>query len=280
VFETVRRHPLKVFGQVARDPLDAFAAFQEELLSRFEPKDPVRYDAAPGWEAEWRAAAGIAPDFARAEFEALWQEVVASLRARGLKVGVGSFHAWNDGDAGLVRTIWTLIRHHRPEIVIETGVAHGMTSRFILEALERTGAGHLWSIDLPPVNPATRQEVGVAVDRDSLRARWTYLAGTSRRRLPDLLNRLQRVDLFIHDSMHSDRNMTFEMELAWNHLRPGGAMVVDDIDINPAFKRFAERHPEHRSVICTAEPLSPDARRFNQKGLFGIVLKRDPGNAR
>jgi hypothetical protein len=26
-------------------------------------------------------------------------------------------------------------------------------------------------------------------------------------------------------------------------------------------------------MICEAEPLHPDLRRFNQKGLFGIILK-------
>ncbi|HXT82098.1 MAG TPA: hypothetical protein VN702_21230, partial [Acetobacteraceae bacterium] len=60
---------------------------------------------------------------------------------------------------------------------------------------------------------------------------------------------------------------------AWQCLSPGGFMVVDDIDANPAFRMFAELHPRHPSLICTAEPLSPDLRRFNQKGLFGIIQK-------
>ncbi|MBN8872417.1 MAG: class I SAM-dependent methyltransferase [Rhodospirillales bacterium] len=273
MFETVRRHPLKVLTHVAQDPFDAFTAFQEEFLSRFESKDPVRYPADPNWDAGMREAMGIAPDFARAEFATLWDEVIGELRERGMKVGPGSFHAWNDGDAGFVRAIWTLIRFMRPTTVVETGVAHGMTSRFILEGLERNGEGRLWSIDLPPINPVTRQEVGVAVATETLRRRWTYIAGTSRRRLPVLLDRLGQVDLFIHDSMHSGRNVAFEMETAWPRLRAGGAMVVDDIDLNPSFGRFVERHPEHPSFVCTAEPVTPDLRRFNQKGLFGIVLK-------
>jgi predicted O-methyltransferase YrrM len=189
------------------------------------------------------------------------------------KVSPFSFHGWNDGDPGSVRAIWTLIRHTRPSIVVETGVAHGMTSRFILEALDCNGAGNLWSIDLPPVDPETRQEVGIAVDKAALRDRWAYIAGTSRRRLPPLLSQLRRVDLFIHDSMHSARNVAFEMNLAWRYLRPGGVIVVDDIDANPSFKVFAERHPEHPSFVCTAEPITPDTRRFNQKGLFGIMVK-------
>jgi Methyltransferase domain len=278
MFETLRRHPLKVFSQVAQDPLDAFFAVQGELLSRFERNPPARYGVDENWEANLGTLLDIPKAFGEAEFKPLWQEVIDALRARGIKVGPFSFHAWNDGDAGLVRAIWTMIRRLRPNIIVETGVAHGITSRFILEALERNGAGNLWSIDLPPVNPVTRQEVGIAVDRAALRSRWSYIAGTSRRRLPALLSQLRRVDLFIHDSLHSARNVAFEMDLAWKYLSPGGVIVVDDIDINPSFKVFAENHPEYPSFVCPAEPISPDPRRYNQKGLFGIIVKTVGGS--
>jgi predicted O-methyltransferase YrrM len=214
-------------------------------------------------------------------FWPLWSTVVATLRAQGMAVGPFSFYEWNDGDAGFVRAIWCLIRHLRPANVVETGVAHGMTSRFILEALETIGAGKLWSIDLPPLNPMTRQEVGVAVRQTGVPVdRWTYIAGTSRRRLPALLSRLGRIDLFIHDSLHSNRNVMFELEYAWRYLSAGGVMVVDDIDANHAFDTFTKAHPEHPSFVCTAEPLTPDMRRFNQKGLFGIIRKQSPAPAR
>jgi hypothetical protein len=42
---------------------------------------------------------------------------------------------------------------------------------------------------------------------------------------------------------------------------------------------MSRRRPEtaegivHKSLICEAEPLHPDLRRFNKKGLFGVVLK-------
>jgi predicted O-methyltransferase YrrM len=147
-----------------------------------------------------------------------------------------------------------------------------MTTRFILEALERNDAGCLWSVDLPPVNPNTRKEVGIAVRQPGVKQeRWHYISGTSRRRLPSLLKRLGQIDLFIHDSMHSNRNVMFELETAWDYLRPGGVIVVDDIDANPAFHTFASRVSRHPSFICTAEPLAPDDRRFNKKGLFGII---------
>jgi hypothetical protein len=74
--------------------------------------------------------------------------------------------------------------------VVETGVAHGVTSRFVLEALTRNGGGHLWSIDLrPPAHPELHWHIGIAVDQHS-RGHWTYVAGSSRRRLIPLLKRV------------------------------------------------------------------------------------------
>ncbi len=95
------------------------------------------------------------------EFWDLWPEIIRELEAKGIRAGPESFQSWNDGDAGLVRAIWCLTRHLRPKKVVETGVAHGVTSRFILEALKRNGDGHLWCIDLPPIERVWRRQVGV-----------------------------------------------------------------------------------------------------------------------
>jgi hypothetical protein len=103
--------------------------------------------------------------------------------------------------------------------------------------------------------------------------RWTLLKGSSRRQLPAILSQLGDIDLFVHDSLHSERNVRFEVERAWTSLRPGGALVIDDIDANSVFQTFTQTVSGSRAMICEAEPLRPDLRRFNQKGLFGINLK-------
>src|SRR5207249_1901031 len=82
------------------------------------------------------------------------------------------------------------------------------------EALEHNGAGHLWSIDLPPFVRGDSQETAVAVPA-RLYERWTFLRGSSRQLLPSLLADLGRVDVFVHDSMHTSRNMRFELEQMW-----------------------------------------------------------------
>lgn len=201
-------------------------------------------------------------------FREVWDATVSGLAAAGLRVGLASYRGWNDGDRAQAEAIWCLVAHLRPATVVETGVAHGLTSRVILEGLRRNGSGHLWSVDLPAIDPALHHEIGTAVPGD-LRSRWTYVRGTSRRRLPGLVRGLQRVDLFIHDSLHTARNTDFELRTVWPALPPGAPAVVDDIDRNLAFSRFVER----------AAPLAwVTARHVTGDGLWGTVVKAGTGS--
>jgi len=54
-------------------------------------------------------------------------------------------------------------------------------------------------------------------------------------------------------------------------------MVVDDIDVNRGFHSFTEFFSGCRSIICESEPLRPELRRVNKKGMFGIVQKEPVG---
>jgi hypothetical protein len=267
------RRPIATFAAIATDPIESWMWFREQYAARREGDTPPNlYEPNADWEVRLHSLIGISSssELLR-EFWALWAAVMSEMRAKGLRPGPESFKSWNDGDAGFVRAIWCLVRHLKPRNVVETGVAHGVTSRFILEALERNGDGHLWSIDRPPMEPLWREQIGIAVG-DGLRDRWSYISGSSRRRLPKLLERLGHIDLFIHDSLHTERNVRFELDFAWDFLRPGGAIVVDDIDVNRGFDGFARSRAGH-SWVCEAEPVRPDLRRFNAKGMFGIALK-------
>ena len=117
-----------------------------------------------------------------------------------------------------------------------------MTSRFVLDALEQNGEGHLSSVDLPSVDSRFHSQIGIAVP-ERHRDRWTYVQGTSRQRLPRLLADLGEVDLFIHDSVHTGSTTRFEIDRAWEVLRPGGALLVDDVYSNLAFADFVETMP-------------------------------------
>jgi hypothetical protein len=268
------RHPVRAATAVASDPLEIWTTVHERFVAQRErPVPPDLYQAEDGWDRRVHELLGVPwPCPEAAGFAALWPQVTRELEAKGIRVGPETLQGWNDGDAGLARAIWCLVRHLRPRNVIETGVLHGVTSRFILEAFERNGDGHLWSIDLPPLEDALQHEVGVAV-LNQLKGRWSYIRGSSKRRLPGILSHLGEIDIFVHDSLHSEHNVRFELDRAFAALRPGGAIVVDDVDANWGFKTFTQAFSGHRSMICEAEPLRPDLRRFNKKGLFGIILK-------
>jgi hypothetical protein len=201
-----------------------------------------------------------------ARFDEIMGDIGAKLAARGWGFGRDAYAWYSDGDSSLCRAAWCVVLHTRPEVVIETGVAHGVTSRVVLEALRQNDFGHLWSIDLPfPFDHRLHGETGVVVT-DACRSRWSYVEGASKRRLPPLAAEVGHVDLFIHDSLHTADNTLFEMEQAASVMPTGGVLLVDDIDSHAGFTTFAERHPGYQTIIC------PDADRETLAGMFGIAV--------
>ena len=139
--------------------------------------------------------------------------------------------------------LYALVRVLRPEVVVETGVASGVSSTFLLNAMERNGTGRLYSVDLPLLNERLRpkgQSTGWLVPKD-LRSRWQLSLGDAREVLPPLLQRLGEVDCFLHDSDHSYEHMTWEFSEAYPYIRPGGLLMSDDITSNRAWDEFTAR---------------------------------------
>ncbi len=149
--------------------------------------------------------------------------------------------------------LYALIRDIKPKCVVETGVLHGMTSGFILEALALEGIGTLTSIDLPSLAesgaanrdgyddslPPGKQPGWIVPSR--LHGHWNLKLGSSRSVLPELCSAGVSIDMFIHDSEHSYSNMWFELTTAWDAMRQGGILICDNIEANTAFFDFCRR---------------------------------------
>jgi predicted O-methyltransferase YrrM len=120
-------------------------------------------------------------------------------------------------------------------VVVETGVAYGITSAYILQALAENGEGELHSIDLPPLGPAAEKYVGYLIPH-GLRKRWNLHIGPARKLLPEVLRKNGGADAFIHDSLHTYTHMTMEFAAALAALRPGGILIADDVQGNRAFE--------------------------------------------
>lgn len=118
-------------------------------------------------------------------------------------------------EMGDARPLYVATRLLQPQIVVETGVSAGMSSVFILKALDDEGKGALYSIDLPweeyyasspeiqrKAMPLHAEQVGFAIPQN-LRERWVVRLGGSSEILPVLLRELGKVNIFLHDSEHS-----------------------------------------------------------------------------
>jgi predicted O-methyltransferase YrrM len=180
---------------------------------------------------------------------------------RGHRYNTGRVTGRDGYDEGL--RLYRLVRELRPKVAVETGVCNGVSTAFLLLALEDNGEGELHSIDLPEVAGEDYQEgtfwdgkggavippgkePGWMVPR-ALRARWHLALGRSQDELPPLLERVSEIDFFMHDSEHSYECMSFEFRTAWDALREGGVLVADDVNVNTAWAEFGRevgREPE------------------------------------
>jgi predicted O-methyltransferase YrrM len=180
---------------------------------------------------------------------------------RGQRYNTGRVTGRDGYDEGL--RLYRLLRDVRPQVAVETGVCNGVSTAFLLLALEDNGTGELHSIDLPEVAGEEYEEgtfwdgKGGAVIPPGkepgwmvppeLRERWELVLGRSQDELPPLLDRVGQIDFFMHDSEHSYECMSFEFRTAWPALREGGVLVADDVNVNPAWAEFTGevgREPE------------------------------------
>ncbi len=139
--------------------------------------------------------------------------------------------------------IYLIIRHIRPDVVIETGVGPGGSSAFILKALNDNKKGILYSIDLPGndaiVYPKIGKNFNIHVPNGWevgwlippwLKNRHFLIIGDSRKELVKLLNRLnKKVDVFLHDSLHTDEHILMEFTTVFPAMSSKGVLLCDDV---------------------------------------------------
>jgi hypothetical protein len=268
----IRRAPdrlRRVTRALVADPVEILV-YAPEVVAR-QLDRAVAYQVEEEWGPAFHRLLGLpwpCPELATCR--SVWTDISGELTAKGLAFGRYTYGEYSDADAGLAGAAWCTVRHLRPAKVVETGVARGATSRVILEALSANREGHLWSIDLPhPFAPELHGETAAAIPGGS-HDRWTYVRGSSRRRLPALLSELGAIEMFVHDSLHTTRNMRFEMRSAWPRLGAGGVMLVDDV-FNQSFRDFVQETGKPDSMVC---------RSADGTWMFGLVRKADGGSGR
>lgn len=149
----------------------------------------------------------------------------------------------NNYDLGKLtqKILYILIRYFKPLIVIETGVAAGISSTIILSALLRNEKGVLNSVDIT-------HKVGELIPRD-LRVNWklTVLNRSRKSEFIRFTSTLEECSIFVHDSDHSISWQIFELNSICDAFPSVKTMIFDDV--NEEIVIEAERRG-FRSFIC------------------------------
>lgn len=161
---------------------------------------------------------------------ALLRSIEQKFRCIGLETGLYTMRQTE---------LYILHRVLKPEVTVETGVENGISSFFILQALEDNGLGRLYSIDVNQFCP-NGKKIGWLIP-SNLRHRWKLVVGHSLRVLPTLCRQLQQIDVFIHDSEHTYHTMLTEYSIVYPVLRKGGILISDDTGRNEAFIHFSKK---------------------------------------
>jgi hypothetical protein len=241
---------------LVRDPRELYEVAVDQAQRRVD-----RLRARPSGEAVplKEVAAGLGDALGRDVAAFLDEEglaqIDAAVRERAERLGPDlPFPLAHNAAPSLARLCYALCRALRPTVVLETGVAYGVSSSFLTQALALNGEGHLHSVDRGPVRASGESYIGALVP-EQLRSRWTLHRGTSRRLVPGLLPQLDGLALFIHDSQHTYRNVSWELRTVTPHLVLPAAIVVDDVAGTRAFEDWVERSRPAYSAVVAEEPV-------------------------
>jgi hypothetical protein len=153
---------------------------------------------------------------------------------------------------------YALIRDLEPNLVVETGVAAGSMTSWVLAALEANGKGRLISIDIPSVEGQLTMDMTVGKGETGFlippeyHHRWDYVPGDAKVMLPKVLAE-NRADVFIHDSLHTRTHMLFEYNVARCLMRPNTVIMSDDILWNASYFSFLRVH-RMAGLGCISNP--------------------------
>jgi predicted O-methyltransferase YrrM len=193
---------------------------------------------------EWCALhASDIRDWIRPEESQLWEDALEfaeklrrdaqdTLEGLGVQLGGG-------GHYGL---LYFLTRKRRPEVVVETGVAAGFSSKAVLSAMAENGRGHLYSSDFPYCRLKQPEKyIGALVDL-SLRSRWTLHIKGDRANLPTIAESLEAesISLFHYDSDKSYSGRDFAYQTLQPYLAHDSICVFDDIQNNWHFRDLSK----------------------------------------
>lgn len=118
-----------------------------------------------------------------------------------------------------------ILHETRPDLVIETGTAHGGSALYLASVCDLLGRGEVVTVDIHPVDGRPEHD------------RVTYLTGSST--ADEVVGEIERLVaggpervLVILDSDHSRDHVLDELRIYSRFVTPGSYLVVEDTNVN------------------------------------------------
>ena len=157
----------------------------------------------------------------------------------------GGLKGSTGGGGGNEFILYYIVRHLKPNIVLESGVSAGISSRSILEALEKNKKGELYSSDLQL--HLEKKDIGILVKKE-LHHRWKLFDKGDAVNLPIILNQINEIDIVYYDSEKSYSGKKIFFDRILSNFTPK-IIIVDDIDRDYWFRDFTKKNSYDHIVI-------------------------------
>lgn len=129
------------------------------------------------------------------------------------------------------RIAWyAIVRAVKPKVLVETGTDKGLGSLVLAEAVRKNGFGKVFTID---INPDSGQFLDDKYD-DVLKR----LIGDSLQRLLTIKD----IDVFIHDSNHSEKHESNELNLILDRLAKSAIVLTDNAHASDALSEWCREN--------------------------------------
>ena len=163
----------------------------------------------------------------------------------------------------------------RPKVAIEVGLAFGISTLYLLDALAELGSGLLIGMD-PAQHDGTWRGGGLANVRAAGLSRfYEFHERSSQDLLPELVARGLRAQLAFIDGWHTYDHTLVDFFFVDRLLEPGGIVVLDDVGY-PAIRRVCDFVLTNRAYelvegVALATPRTPRPKAL-LKRLFGAAF--------
>jgi len=161
---------------------------------------------------------------------------------------------WN-AEKQLFTLLYAVVKAKNPKVVIETGVANGITTNAIMKALELSNNnGELHSFDI--LQETSKAYIG--------KGKWNFHLLNPKNTYKQIvkeITKLPKADIWVHDSNHGYRWQKFEYLLALKSLNTGGILISDDVDASSAWGELSKTHFRKSFIV------------FDSRKFIGIAIK-------